>query len=205
MIVSEGDDRALYDRVQEQNLIRQYDFLTACIEIGLIQGHTALDKYTLWALNHIAVANISQFGGRFRQEPIYVGNHLPPHFKEVPDLMDRFISTIHENWFNWSATDLAAYGLWRLNWIHPFIEVTEERLGLPVTICCASKPEIYCPGSELCRNAYEMTATVTSMDSRLPTALGMKAIWTSQSLKPTWLGCSKRNCATKINRPPQSN
>jgi Fic family protein len=122
MIVSEGSDRELFDRVQEQNLIRQYDLLTNCIEIGLKQGPTALDKYTLWALNHVAVANISQFGGRFRQEPIYVGSHIPPHFREVPELMDRFISTIHENWFNWTATELAAYGLWRLNWIHPFIE-----------------------------------------------------------------------------------
>lgn len=122
MIVLEGIDRDLYDRVQEQNLIRQYDLLTNCIEVGLMQGPTALDKYTLWSLNHVAVANISQFGGRFRQEPIYVGNHLPPYFREVPELMDRFISTIHENWFNWTATELAAYGLWRLNWIHPFIE-----------------------------------------------------------------------------------
>jgi Fic family protein len=122
MIVSEGGDRALFDWVQEQNLLRQYDFLTNCIQIGLRQGHTALDKYTLWALNHIAVANISQFGGRFREEPIYVGSHIPPHFRDVPELMDRFISTIHENWFNWSSTELAAYGLWRLNWVHPFIE-----------------------------------------------------------------------------------
>jgi Fic family protein len=122
MIVSEGSDRVLFDWVQEQNLLRQYDFLTNCIQIGLRQGHTALDKYTLWALNHIAVANISQFGGRFREEPIYVGSHIPPHFREVPELMDRFISTIHENWFNWSPTELAAYGLWRLNWVHPFIE-----------------------------------------------------------------------------------
>ena len=82
MIVSEGSDRLLFDWVHEQNLIRQYDFLTNCIENGLMQGHTALDKYTLWALNHIAVANISQFGGRFREEPIYVGNHMPPHFRE---------------------------------------------------------------------------------------------------------------------------
>jgi Fic family protein len=104
MIVSEGSDRELFDRVQEQNLIRQYDLLTNCIEIGLKQGPTALDKYTLWALNHVAVANISQFGGRFREEPIYVGNHIPPHFKDVPDLMDRFISTIHENWYNWTPT-----------------------------------------------------------------------------------------------------
>ena len=36
--------------------------------------------------------------------------------------MDRFLSTIHENWFEWTSTELAAYGLWRLNWIHPFIE-----------------------------------------------------------------------------------
>jgi Fic family protein len=122
MIVLEGDDRQLYKLVHEKNLFRQYDLLTNCIEIGLKQGHTGFDKYTVWALNHVAVANISQFGGRFREEPIYVGDHLPPHFKEVPKLMDRFISTIHENWFNWTATEIAAYGLWRLNWIHPFIE-----------------------------------------------------------------------------------
>ena len=36
--------------------------------------------------------------------------------------MDRFISFLHENWFLLSPTQLAAYGLWRLNWVHPFIE-----------------------------------------------------------------------------------
>jgi Fic family protein len=36
--------------------------------------------------------------------------------------MDRFISFIHENWYLLSPTQLAAYGLWRLNWVHPFIE-----------------------------------------------------------------------------------
>jgi Fic family protein len=46
----------------------------------------------------------------------------PPHFRDVPALMDQFISTVHENWYNWTYTELAAYGLWRLNWIHPFIE-----------------------------------------------------------------------------------
>jgi Fic family protein len=36
--------------------------------------------------------------------------------------MDRFVSTIQEKWYVWTATELAAYGLWRLNWIHPFVE-----------------------------------------------------------------------------------
>ncbi|MCI0598054.1 MAG: Fic family protein [Beijerinckiaceae bacterium] len=122
MVVLEENDPELFERVQEHNLIRQYDLLTNCIEIGLKQGPGALDKYTIWALNHVAVANISQFGGRFREEPIYLEHHIPPHFREVPELMDRLLSTIHENWFLWSPTELAAYGLWRLNWIHPFIE-----------------------------------------------------------------------------------
>ncbi len=122
MIVLEQVDQNLYDRVQEKNLIRQYDLLMNYIEVGLEQDHTSFDKYMLWALNHVAVANISQFGGRFREEPIYVGEHIPPHFEKVPELMDRFVSHVHENWYIYTPIELAAYALWRLNWIHPFIE-----------------------------------------------------------------------------------
>lgn len=122
MIVLESREPELHARLLERNLVRQYDLLANCIEIGLKQGPFSLDNYVLWSLNHVAVANISQFGGRFREEPIYVGSHIPPHFKDVPDLMDRFVSFIHENWDNLTPTQMAAYGLWRLNWIHPFIE-----------------------------------------------------------------------------------
>ncbi len=90
MSVREKDNPALYTRIQEQNLLRQYDLLSNCVEIGLEKGIEAFDKYTLWALNYAAVANIAQFGGRYREDPILVGNHIPPHFKDVPDLMDRF-------------------------------------------------------------------------------------------------------------------
>jgi Fic family protein len=120
--VREKDNPRLYARVQEQNLLRQYDLLSNCIEIGLEKGIEAFDKYTLWALNYAAVANIAQFGGRYRQEPIYVGTHVPPRYQDVPDLMDRFFSAVHENWNEEHPTLIAAYALWRLNWIHPFLE-----------------------------------------------------------------------------------
>lgn len=122
MFVLEEDNPDLFDRIQEQNLNRQYELLANCVEIGLSKGPSSFDKFFLWALNHVAVANISQFGGRFRKEPIYVGKHQPPHFNEVEEWMDRFVSNVQENWYVWSPTELAAYGLWRLNWIHPFIE-----------------------------------------------------------------------------------
>lgn len=44
----EGED--LYARVEEQNLNRQYELLTNCIEIGLMKGPGAFDKFLLWAL-----------------------------------------------------------------------------------------------------------------------------------------------------------
>ncbi|MFI5056893.1 MAG: Fic family protein [Candidatus Acidiferrales bacterium] len=103
--------------------MRQYDLLSNCIEIGFKKGIEAFDKYTLWALDYAAVANVSQFGGRYREEPIYVGKHVPPHFRDVPNLMDRFFSFVHENWtIHDHPTLIAAYALWRLNWIHPFVE-----------------------------------------------------------------------------------
>jgi Fic family protein len=123
MALREADNPELYARVQEKNLLRQYDLLTNCIEIGLEKGIEAFDKYTLWSLNSAATANIAQFGGRFREQPVLVGDHKPPHYKEVPNLMDQMISVIHENWETVPyPTALAAYALWRLNWIHPFIE-----------------------------------------------------------------------------------
>lgn len=122
MFVLEEENSILYDKIQERNLARQYDLLINCIEIGIIQGVRAFDKYFLWSLNSAAVSNISQFGGRFREEPIYLADHIPPHFSQVPHLMDQFISTVQENWFLWSEYVLASYVLWRLNWIHPFIE-----------------------------------------------------------------------------------
>ena len=126
MVVREKDDPNLFRAIQEQNLLRQYDLLEDSIEIGLTKGIEAFDKYTLWALNHVAVAHVIHHGGRYREEPIYVGSHVPPHYRQVPHFMDGCFSFVHENWtldaFDTHPTMLAAYVLWRINWIHPFIE-----------------------------------------------------------------------------------
>ena len=44
MSVREKDNPQLYDKIQEQNLLRQYDLLSNCIEIGLEKGIEAFDK-----------------------------------------------------------------------------------------------------------------------------------------------------------------
>lgn len=150
MSVREADDPVLFARIQEQNLLRQYDLLTNCVEIALTKGIEAFDKYTLWALNASAVSNIAQFGGRFRQQPIYVGNHIPPHFKEVPDLIDQFISVVHENWMiHDHPTLLPAYALWRLNWIHPFIEGNGRTARAACYLLLCLRQRILLPGKKI--------------------------------------------------------
>ncbi len=141
MVVREKDNPEFYSTIQEKNLIRQYGFLNDSIEIDLDKGIETFDKYTLWTLNHIAVANLVEHAGRYREEPIYVGDHIPPHYRQVSELMDRFFSIIHENRslanFDTHPTMLAAYALWRINWIHPFIEGNRRtaRAACYYTIC----------------------------------------------------------------------
>ncbi len=77
MALRKADDPELWARVHEQNLLRQYDLISNCVEIGLKKGIDYFDKYFLWALNYAAVSNICQHGGRFRTGPIYVGDHIP--------------------------------------------------------------------------------------------------------------------------------
>lgn len=123
MSIREKSDPELFRRVSEQNLLRQYDLLSNCIEIVAHKGVEYFDKYMLWQLNYTAVSNIAQFGGRYREEPIYVGNHRPPHYRDVSNLMDQYFSFVHENWDIEDALFLIpAYALWRLNWVHPFVE-----------------------------------------------------------------------------------
>src|SRR5579864_3478674 len=137
MSVREKDNPILFARIQEQNLLRQYDLLSNCIEIGLEKGIEAFDKYTLWALNYAAVSNISQFGGRYREEPIYVGNHKPPHFKDVPNQMDRFFSVIHE--IGRSLITQRSFLPMRFGGLTGFIRLLKEMAGRPerhaITYC----------------------------------------------------------------------
>jgi Fic family protein len=150
MSVREADDPQLFARTQEQNLLRQYDLLTNCVDVALRKGIEAFDKYMLWSLNAAAVANIAQFGGRFREQPIYVGNHIPPHFKEVPNLMDQFISVIHEIWtIETHPTVLPAYALWRLNWIHPFIEGNGRTARAACYLLICLRQGILLPGKKI--------------------------------------------------------
>jgi Fic family protein len=63
--------------------------------------------------------------------------------------MDRFLSFIHENWFAARETQLAAYALWRLNWIHPFVEGNGRTARATAYYILCVRSERLLPGSKI--------------------------------------------------------
>lgn len=126
MCIRENENKKLYEQIQNRNLLRQYDLLLDCIDIGLekVRIEASFDKYVLWSLNQAAVANLQQFGGRFRECPVFVGKHIPPKHEDVAHEIDKMISFVHLEWNKYPEYPnfLSAYVLWRLNWIHPFMD-----------------------------------------------------------------------------------
>jgi Fic family protein len=123
MIVDEQRDENLFRRLTRRNLLWQYDFLIDSIHIGL-DHRTKLTDYIIRSLNFFAVVNIADGPGVVRNDDVHIegAEHQPPGPPDVARHYLDFIPHLHEIWDQWSALHVAAYVLWKINWIHPFLE-----------------------------------------------------------------------------------
>jgi Fic family protein len=124
-VLTEKDDPGLFQIVTERNLLRQYSFLQTTVELGLQKrDFFTLSHELICELNRAAVIYLSDSAGAYRKEPIQIthSNHTPPHFQRVQSLMDGMLKYVGDNWDTKDAIHLAAYTLWRLCWIHPFVQ-----------------------------------------------------------------------------------
>lgn len=76
----------------------------------------------LLKLQQLAVNQIYRCAGYFRDDTVYLegAEHEPPNHLEVESLVHEMCAYINGYWNDRSATHLAAYAMWRVNWIHPF-------------------------------------------------------------------------------------
>ncbi|UJX45458.1 Fic family protein [Xanthobacter sp. YC-JY1] len=115
-------DPILKAEAEAQNGLRQYD-------LGLQIIHEAIDRGPAYklrlskilALQREALNGISSYAGNFRPASVAIegSKHEPPGAHLVPELVEGLCDYINENWDK-TALHLAAYAMWRLNWIHPF-------------------------------------------------------------------------------------
>jgi Fic family protein len=116
-----GEGHEAYQKFEIENGSRQYDFLRSAVEAAVTVDRRFLSQTVLKALNFHAIACLHTSAGQFRPSAVTVGEYIPPPDFQVPDLMDDFVNTVNRRWESSDPLVLAAFVLWRLNHIHPFI------------------------------------------------------------------------------------
>jgi Fic family protein len=113
-------------RREAENGVRQYN-----LAIRLIREHVKdserpfrLRSSTILRLHKEALDGIHMLAGTFRNTSVKIGGsgHQPVDAFLVPEETEHLCEYVNNNWPHKSALHLAAYVLWRLNWIHPFAD-----------------------------------------------------------------------------------
>jgi len=108
-----------------ENLGRQYSFLRSVTLASLEIGHPMLSIEVIRSLNYHAISCLHPCAGEFRPGEVSVGSgedaYIPPYHYQVPALMQMFTNEVNRRWSEVDDVTLAAYVLWKMNHIHPFI------------------------------------------------------------------------------------
>ena len=111
----------IYQGLAIDNLNRQYDFMRSVVVASLSLPRPLLSIEVIRALNYHAISCLHTNPGEFRPCKVTVGAYEPPPHYQVPALMNMFVDDVNRAWETADPVILAAYVLWRLNQIHPFI------------------------------------------------------------------------------------
>lgn len=116
-----GEHHPAYQKFAIENSSRQYDFLRSAVEAAIAVQRPFISQTVLKALNFHAIACLHISAGEYRPCAVTVGEYHPPADFQVPGLMDDFVNQVNRHWGEMDPLALAAFVLWKLNYIHPFI------------------------------------------------------------------------------------
>ncbi len=121
-LISDPEQRA---RQEAQNGLRQFDEVIEQTNYWLQPERPfRLRPSAILSLHRRALEGISSFAGVFRPGGIEIkgSKHQPPGAHLVPELVEELCDYVNEHWAKVPPLHLAAYTLWRMNWIHPFVD-----------------------------------------------------------------------------------
>lgn len=135
-----SDPELLAER-EALNGLRQFDEVVGIIEYFQHKERPFRFRPSqLLHLHRAALDGISSYAGNFRPSTIEIGGskHEPPGAYQVPELVEDLCDYVNSEWENRNAIHLAAYVLWRLNWIHPFTDGNGRtaRASSYMVMCC---------------------------------------------------------------------
>lgn len=135
-----------------ENVLRQYDRVGELARANLATpDRCPLSLEVLLELHGIAAAGIYTDAGALRDVNVRVGAFKPPEWRYVGGLLDHMFDQLAEWWDDDDVDEclLAAYVMWRVNWIHPFRDGngrTSRAAAYLVLLAFLRRPEL--PGSD---------------------------------------------------------
>jgi Fic family protein len=145
--VDEAPDIA---RLEIENGLRQYDLAIDVIKTFLEPDRPfALRPSLIQQLQSVAVNGLDGHPGQWRTTAVRIekSQHQPPAAHLVGFFVQEMCDYVNDNWHEKTAFHLAAYVMWRLNWIHPFADGNgrTSRIVSYIVLCCALN--MFLPGS----------------------------------------------------------
>ena len=121
-LAGQTENHPVYRKLMIANSERHYGFLQSAVAAALEIDRPLLSQTLIKAINFHAIACLHANAGEYRPCRVEVGGKtFPPDHYRVPALMDDFVNVVNRRWDESNPIVLAAYVLWRLNHIHPFI------------------------------------------------------------------------------------
>lgn len=121
-LVTDPEEKA---KRESLNAIKQAALVQEMVEAFIQPGRPfKLRPSTLLTLQRVALDGLSAYAGNWRPAGITIAGskHTPIDAFLVPEEIERLCDYVNENWEKESPIHLASYVMWRLNWIHPFVD-----------------------------------------------------------------------------------
>lgn len=116
-----NEDHPAYQSLEVANGERHYGFLQSVVASSIEVDRRFLSQTVIKSLNYHAIACLHTDAGEYRPCPVCVGDYTPPDHFRVSALMDDFVNMVNRKWDSTDPVEMAAFVLWKLNHIHPFI------------------------------------------------------------------------------------
>lgn len=120
---TDEDEKRRIAELEVDNGFRQFDYALWLIETYVKEKRPFnLRPSMIRELQRIAVDGIISSPGEYRGTPVEITGsaHQPPAAFRVEALVQEMCDYVNNNLHEKSPFHLAAYIMWRLNWIHPF-------------------------------------------------------------------------------------
>lgn len=110
---------------EARNGLAQFDLGLRIIEDAIAKGSAfQFRPSTILALHRQALEGLSSRAGNWRPADVRIENsqHAPVGAHLVPEMIEEMCDYLNDRATPRTPVHLAAYAMWRLNWIHPFTD-----------------------------------------------------------------------------------